>query len=77
MGCLRGMRQTAIPSVINIFSVCFIRVFWVLFLVPLFPGDRIFLFTAYPVSYLISFAAILVFYLHTRRILDRKQIVML
>jgi len=74
MGCLRGMRQTAIPSVINIFSVCLIRVFWILALVPLFPGDRLFLFSCYPVSYVISLTAILVFYLHTRQQINRKQI---
>lgn len=72
MGCLRGMRQTSIPSVINIFSVCLVRVLWVLFLVPMFPGDRLFLFACYPVSYLISFSSIFAFYLHKRRQLNRE-----
>lgn len=74
MGCLRGMRQTTIPSIINMISVCFIRVMWILVIAPVFPGDRIFLFSCYPISYIVGFAAIFCFYLHTRKVQSRKYL---
>ena len=74
MGCLRGMRQTAIPSIINIICVCVIRGLWILLFVPIYPGNHLFLFACYPISFVISFAAVLTFYLYKRRGLNRKPI---
>ena len=74
MGCLRGMRQTAIPSGINIFCVCLVRVFWILFACPLFPTSQVFLYACYPISYAISLIAMSIFYFHCRKKMDREQI---
>lgn len=70
MGCLRGMRETGIPSGINIFCVCLIRVLWIFLVCPYFPGDQIALYACYPISYFISVSAMVAYYINRRRKLD-------
>ena len=67
LGCLRGMRQTTYPSIINIFCVCGIRVMWVLFVLPLSPMDQILLYACYPISYVCSVSALSIYYFRLRK----------
>ena len=73
MGSLRGMRETGIPSGINIFCVCLVRVFWIMLICPYFPGNQIALYTCYPVSYFISAVAMVIYFINRRKKLDQKQ----
>lgn len=72
MGCLRGMRETGIPSVINIFCICLIRIFWIWFICPLRPDSLVLLYMCYPVSYVISTTSLVVYYIVHRRALDKR-----
>ena len=67
MGCLRGMRQTAYPSLINIFCVCGIRVIWVWFILPFDPMNQILLYSCYPISYIFSLSALMIYYFKFRK----------
>lgn len=72
MGCLRGMRETGLPSVINIFCVCLIRIFWIWFICPIRPDSLILLYMCYPVSYVFSTSSLVAYYVVRRRALDKK-----
>lgn len=74
MGCLRGLRKTTVPSVINIFCVCAVRVLWVWLVCPFAPESQRLLFMCYPVSYLLSASTLVIYFIHVRRQLDRKQL---
>ena len=67
MGSLRGMKQTAIPSLINMFCICGVRVAWILFILPFDPTNQLFLYSCYPISYILSILAIGSFFLHFRK----------
>lgn len=73
MGCLRGMRETGIPSGINIFCVCLVRVFWIMFMCPLYPDNLMFLYACYPISYFISATSMLGYFFYRRKKLDQNQ----
>lgn len=73
LGCLRGLRQSAIPTGINIFCVCIFRILWVSFIFPLAPADIRLLYWAYPASNFLSCVAMVGYYcLHRSRI--KKEI---
>jgi len=75
MGVLRGMKKTGIPSTINIFCVCIVRIAWVLFIVPMVaPNSLQFLYVCYPISYILNAIALLGYYLICRRKLTNKAI---
>lgn len=67
LGCLRGMRLSAIPTGINIFCVCVLRLLWVSFIFPLAPDNIMLLYWAYPVSNFCSCVAMVSYYLISRR----------
>lgn len=67
LGCLRGMRLSAIPTGINIFCVCVIRILWVAFVFPLDPENIMLLYWIYPISNFCSAAAMVSYYLISRK----------
>lgn len=73
LACLRGMRKTAIPTVMNIMCICVARVLWVLFVFPICP-TIIMLYLCYPVSYLLSITALGIYYIQTYRKVNRKEL---
>ena len=73
MGCLRGMRETGIPSAINIFCVCLVRVLWIVLACPLFPNSQLFLYSCYPISYGLSVFVMTIYFIKCRKKLDRLQ----
>lgn len=65
LGCLRGMKHSAIPSLINFTAVCVLRVVWILFIFPMNATVGM-LYTCYPVSYILSTLGMLVYFLIRR-----------
>lgn len=66
LGCLRGMRKTAVPSAINVFCVCVFRIFWVWVVFPLKPTIEM-LYACYPISWVLSGAGLVAAYLFYRK----------
>ena len=72
LGCLRGMKESAIPSAINFTAVCVFRVVWVLLIFPM-NGDSVgWLYTCYPVSYILSTLGMFVYFLMARHKFKKK-----
>lgn len=67
LGCLRGIKKTAIPTAMNIFCVCIIRILWVMFIFPLNPNSFMLLQWCYPVSYICSSISLIGYYLYCRK----------
>ena len=74
IGCLRGMRKTTIPTAINIFSICGIRILWVMFIFPLNSQSVYLLYSCYPVSYFFAISLLGIYYLHVRRKQKREAL---
>ncbi len=73
LGCLRGMRKSAIPTSINIVGICVTRVLWICLVLPADPMNIFLLYACYPVSYVISVSAMAYYYLYCRRKLKIKS----
>lgn len=72
LACLRGIRKTAIPTIMNILCVCVVRLLWVSFVFPICP-TIIMLYLCYPVSYLLSISALGIYYIRSYSRLNRKE----
>jgi Na+-driven multidrug efflux pump len=72
LGCLRGMKKTTVPGLMNVFTICVPRILWVYFVYPLLPQGTASIFLCYPISYLISIVAYAAYYFRWRKVLDRK-----
>lgn len=66
LGCLRGIGKTTIPTVLNIVGICAPRILWCMYVVPLAPGHSI-IYWCFPVSWIISAAMMVIYYLVARR----------
>lgn len=73
-GALRGLGRSLSPALLSVFCICGVRMIW-LFLI--FPMNRTFgwLFTVYPISWIIAMTAITIAYLITKRSLLSEQAV--
>lgn len=67
IGTLRGIRESAVPTAINILAVCVLRIVWVMFICPLDADNPILLYWCYPVSYIFSTSALIIHYLRCRK----------
>nr|MCR5467345.1 MATE family efflux transporter [Lachnospiraceae bacterium] len=65
-GTLRGMGDVFIPTIITMVCVCAVRVLWVLFVAPLFPG-LICLEILYPITWGTASVAFIIYYLARKR----------
>ena len=76
LGCLRGMKESAIPSLMNFIGICVPRIAWVLFVFPkfqhLYTTDMTFLYLCFPISWALSTALQLGYYLICRRKLEKR-----
>ncbi len=72
LGASRGMRRSAIPTLLNVFGICAPRLIWVFVVFPMNPTFD-FLHLCYPISWIISTIFQGFYYLHTRRKLDREE----
>lgn len=71
LGTLRGMRRSGMPTLINAVFICLPRMIWVFFVFPLHRTVW-FLYLCYPISYVFSSAMQGMYFLRTRRKLDRQ-----
>lgn len=53
LGCLRGMKQALMPTILNLLGICVPRLLWIWFVFPLNPTVSM-LFWCYPISWLTS-----------------------
>lgn len=80
LGCMRGMKRSTVPSLLNIIGICGPRIIWTLLVFPAYRGmfalasDALtFLFVCYPVSWIISAILQWSYYLIVRRKLLRSE----
>ena len=66
IGCMRGMRRTLLPSLLNVACICGVRFFWILFI---FPMNRqlYFMYLCYPLSWIFSSVTQLICYYCVRK----------
>ncbi len=65
-GALRGMGDTLIPTVITAVGICALRVLWIFVVVPLW-HDILAITISYPISWLLTSAAFILYYARVRR----------
>lgn len=72
LGCLRGMKQAIVPTLLNLLGVCLPRLLWIWFV---FPYNRtiLMLYLCYPISWLISTVLQGAYYIIYRKKLNRKM----
>ena len=73
IGALRGMKKSSVPTAINVVCICVLRVAWVMFVCPMDPDNLMLLYFCYPVSYICSTAALIVYFLHCRKVLFKSN----
>lgn len=72
IGCLRGMKKSAAPTIINILTICVSRVLWVCLVAPLDATNPVLLYWCYPTSYILSTVTLLWYYAICRREINKK-----
>ena len=65
-GCQRGFGKSMGPTILNIITICGIRVAWVLFVFPYMEQNLISLYAVFPISWACSAAAQLISYYRAR-----------
>ena len=53
-GTLRGMGKSVLPMGVSIFGSCLLRIVWIYTVCPLFPGNIVMLYIAYPVTWAVT-----------------------
>ena len=71
LGCLRGMGQTSMPTLLNVLGICAPRLIWIFAIFPFLPRNIYMLYSCYPLSYVISIIALGIYYIKSRRDLSR------
>ncbi len=70
-GSLRGMGRSVVPTVMSVVGVCGLRVLWIFTVFRKYHTLTV-LYMSYPVSWAVSFAALLVFYIAVRSEQNKK-----
>lgn len=65
-GVLRGMGYSLQPMLLSVFSVCGMRVLWILVIFPMFPQLQL-LYLSYPISWVLALVLEAVFFLYCYR----------
>lgn len=73
LACLRGIKKTTIPTSLNIFCICILRILWVYFVFPLNRESYMLLHWCYPVSYAACAISMVSYYLYCRKKVYLKQ----
>ena len=66
LGAVRGLRKTLVPSIINISTICGIRILWIYLIFPLNPTISM-VYWCYPISWVFSVGGLLAAYLYYRK----------
>ena len=73
LGTLRGMGKSSIPTVINVLSICGVRLAWIYGIYKPFLSTGVpNLYLCYPVSYVFSITALGIYLIHCRKLLKKK-----
>lgn len=73
LGCLRGMKRSGIPTLINVICICALRVLWVEFAFP-FHHSLVWLCLGYPISYISSAIVMGIYYFYImKKVLPTQQ----
>lgn len=64
--CMRGFGQSLLPAVLTIIGTCFLRLAWIFFVLPHWPGYG-HLMLCYPLSWIITGIIVFITYLFARR----------
>jgi Na+-driven multidrug efflux pump len=73
LGCLRGMRRSGMPTLLNAFFICLPRLIWVFAFFPLC-REVWFLYLCYPISYVLSTTAQGLYFWRVRRGLKEETV---
>ncbi len=65
--CLRGMRHSSGPALLNMFFVCGTRLIWTLLIFPFLPQTLGYLCIAYPISWGLSAIAMLIYFYKVKK----------
>jgi len=71
LGCLRGMRRSGVPTLLNAAFICLPRLAWVFIFFPMC-RELWFLYLCYPISYVFSSVAQGIYYVAVRKKLDAE-----
>ncbi len=63
---LRGMSDVIMPMLLTMFGVCFLRIAWIFFVVPLHPTLHMVIFN-YPVTWITTSILFIIYYLYRRK----------
>lgn len=71
VGCLRGMKKSTMPTLLNVFGVCVTRLIWIF---AIFPMNRTpaFLYLCYPISWCCSSVLQTIYFFYCRKQLDKQ-----
>jgi putative MATE family efflux protein len=72
-GVVRGMGKSLMPMLLNVFSICGVRLVWVLGVFPFYRSVN-FLYLCYPISWGICTLAITGYYVYCRKKLYQKEL---
>ena len=73
-GLMRGMGKPVIPMIVSILGSCVLRVVWIIVICNnIFPGEIVYLYIAYPVTWMVTSAAHLVCCIVTYKYLLRQR----
>ena len=74
LGTLRGMGKSNIPTIINVLSICGVRLFWIYGVYKPFLSTGVkSLYICYPLSYMFSITALGIYLFHCRRQLTKRS----
>lgn len=74
LGTLRGMGKSAIPTLINVLSICGVRLAWIYCIYkPFLSAGVQSLYLCYPVSYVFSITALGIYLVHCRKLLKKRN----
>ena len=65
-GTMRGVGNSAAPMVISLFTMCGLRVGWIILLLQIVYDPRI-IYVSYPFTWLVTTAALIICYKHTKK----------
>jgi len=71
-GCLRGMGKSVGPTALNLGGICLSRLAWIFFIFPMNPVPSM-LFMCFPVSYVLSATAQVIYFLRSRKQIRRDM----
>lgn len=72
LGCLRGMKRSGVPTVLNVVGICLPRLIWIYVFFPMNPTVMM-LYLCYPISYVISITLQGSYYIYTRKKLKAQN----